>query len=52
MSATDWRCDCCGRLLARVHLAPGSSVTVKCVKCGTVHQLRMPLPATSSAGAR
>lgn len=31
-----WRCRTCGRILAQVHLTPGSMVRIKCGGCNTI----------------
>lgn len=28
-----WRCPCCGTILAKLALAPGSVVEIKCRRC-------------------
>ena len=37
----DWRCPHCGALLAKVRLAPGSLVAVKCYRCNQRSALEM-----------
>lgn len=32
----EWRCPKCRKLLARLRLAPGSVVEIKCGKCNTI----------------
>lgn len=30
-----WRCRCCSRILAKLVLAPGSIIEIRCKSCGT-----------------
>ena len=43
MGLEAWRCPNCRRMLAKVRLAPGSAVEVKC-KCGLLTLLDARLP--------
>jgi phage FluMu protein Com len=42
MTAPDldtWRCPRCGTVLAKLRLAPGSFVELKCKRCGSFSQV-------------
>ncbi len=56
-----WRCPGCQRLRARMHLASGSVVEIRCRQCGLtstidwsgqVAQLRMVRPATIAVATK